>query len=423
MDYPNVLFIICHDLGTHLGCYGDRGARTPNVDALAERGVRFDNYFATAPQCSPSRGSIITGRYPHSNGLMGLNNDNQWNLNEDEVAFPEIMRDAGYETACFGTWHINYDPSIFGIDKRFPDKPASELAQSVEDFLEDRSEKPFFCQLGFFEPHRDFGVDRYAPENPDEMQVPPYLPDNKLTRQDLAQFHGAVREMDTVVGRVLRKLDESGLTEETIVIFTSDHGIAFPRAKCTLYDPGLRTPLIIHYPGVFPENRTFSELMSNTDLAPSVLDMLYLPIPQNVHGKSFVPLIKGEEYVPHEYVFAEKTYHGIYDPMRAIRTNEFKYIVNFEDGPAFIMPSDVDRSPTAQGLDEGKRLELRPRRELYDLRSDPDELNNVAEERKYESVCEGLHEKLMNFLRDTGDPLLEGPVPEPPPFEEQKRSW
>ncbi len=419
MDYPNVLFMICHDLGTHLKCYGDPSAKTPYLDELANQSVSFSNYFASAPQCSPSRGSIITGRYPHSNGLMGLNNDNRWNLNEDEVAFPEILRDSGYETRCFGTWHINYDPTIFGIEKRVPDRPASEMARSFDGYLKSWSGKPFLCYMGFFEPHRDFGIGMYEPEDPHEVWVPPYLPDNELTREDLAQFHAAVREMDRAVGSVLKSLDENSLAEDTVVVFTADHGIAFPRAKCTLYDPGLRTPLIIRMPGLFPENKVFPELMSNTDLAPSLLDMLNLPIPDNVHGRSFVPLIKGEEYESHEHIFAEKTHHDVYDPVRAIRTNRFKYILNFEDGPMFVMPRDVQVSLTARGIDEKSRLMPRPREELYDLHNDPNEFSNLAEHPEYKTVRNELNGKLLSFLRETGDPILDGPIPEPPPFEEQ----
>jgi arylsulfatase A-like enzyme len=419
MNYPSVLFMICHDLGTHLTCYGDTSAKTPYLDELATQSVRFSNYFASAPQCSPSRGSIITGRYPHSNGLMGLNNDNRWNLNEDEVAFPEILRDAGYETRCFGTWHINHDPTVFGIERKVQDRPASEIAVFFDEYLSSRSDKPFLCYLGFFEPHRDFGIGRYEPEDPREIWVPPYLPDNDFTRKDLAQFHAAVREMDKAVGDVLKSLEENGLSENTIVIFTSDHGIAFPRAKCTLYDPGLKTPLIIRVPAVFPENRVFSELMSNTDLAPSLLDMLDLPVPDNVHGRSFVPLIKGQQYDQHKHIFAEKTYHNVYDPMRAIRTDRFKYILNFEDGPMFVMPRDVEVSLTAKGIDEKGRLRPRPREELYDLNNDPNEFNNLTDDPQYEAVRNDLNHGLLSFLQETGDPILEGPIPEPPPFGEQ----
>ena len=413
MTKPNVLFIICHDLGTQLRCYGDESAKTSNVDSLAAQGIRFDNYFATAPQCSPSRGSIITGRYPHQNGLMGLNNNNEWNLNEDETGFPEVMRDAGYDTFCFGTWHINHDPAIFGIQRRVPDKHAAEIASLFEEYLAQRNDgRPFLAYLGFFEPHRDFGIGRYEPEDPAKVVVPPYLPDNELTRKDLAQFHAAVREMDIAVGRVLKALELKGLSDNTIVVFTSDHGIAFPRAKCTLYDPGLRTPLIIRWPGKLPEGRVFHELMSNTDLAPSLLDMLGLEIPGRSYGRSFMPLVAGKAYGPHEEIFAEKTYHCIYDPIRAIRTNEWKYIVNFEDGPMYEMPTDVSSSITERGIDRTEYFRMRPPEELYDLRNDPDEMENLAFKPEFSRFRDDLRGRLFKFLEETRDPILEGSIPD-----------
>jgi arylsulfatase A-like enzyme len=348
---------------------------------------------------------------------MGLNNHNVWNLNEDEITFTGRMRDAGYETRCFGTWHINHDPRIFGIEERVDDRPAADIAGLFEEFIATRrAEKPFLAYIGFFEPHRDFGIDSYPPVNPEEVWIPPYLPDNEFTRKDLAQFHAAIREMDAAVGRILQTIDKHGLARDTVVIFTADHGIAFPRAKCTLYDPGIRTPLIITWPGVLPSNAVFQQLMSNVDFAPSLLDLLGLqPIP-NAHGKSFLPLFNNGEYLPNECIFAEKTYHNIYDPMRAIRTDDHKYIINYEEGPAFVMPTDVSISLTAQGMNQREIFQLRPPGELYDLNKDPHESTNLVADPEYRAVCDDLHSRLMEFLRETRDPILEGPIPDQPSF-------
>jgi arylsulfatase A-like enzyme len=228
---PNILFIICHDLGTQLGCYGDPSLRTVHLDRLAKAGVRFDNYFCSTPLCSPSRASILTGRYPHSNGVNGLTHRG-FSLNSDERCLPELLAEAGYDTLLFGFQHEASDPHRLGYgwvsERREPPRCAL-LTPKVTEFLRTRAgsqgKAPFFAMVGFSEVHRDFKQEFYQPDDPAKVFLPPYLPDTPEVREDFADFHGLIHAADASVGDLLRTLAESGLAESTWVIFTTDHGI------------------------------------------------------------------------------------------------------------------------------------------------------------------------------------------------------
>jgi len=265
---PNVLFIICHDLGTQLGCYGDPSLRTTNLDSLTETGVRFDNYFCTTPLCSPSRGSILTGRYPHSNGLNGLTHRG-FSLNPDERCLPELLAEAGYDTLLFGFQHEASDPRRLGyrwVSERGEPARCALITPKVAEFLRGYAggarqpdaggrEAPFLAMVGFSEVHRDFKHECYQPDDPAKVFLPPYLTDTPEVREDFADFHGLIHAADASVGDLLQTLAETGLAEDTWVIFTTDHGVPFPRAKSTLYDPGIRTALIMRWPAGFAGGR------------------------------------------------------------------------------------------------------------------------------------------------------------------------
>jgi len=267
---PNVLLIVVHDVGTRLGCHGETSVRTPALDDLAEEGVRFDRHFATACFCSPSRGSIITGKHPHVNGLMGLVNLN-WDLPESNVTLAQMVGAAGYETYLFGLQHEATDARRLGFqhvsDRSVPSK-CHTVAGLVTEFLRSRPRKapPFYARVGFSEVHRPWSS--YEADDPADVRVPGYLADTPGARQDVAMFHGSIRSMDAAVGAILAALDESGLRDDTIAVFTTDHGIAFPRAKATLYDPGINTTLLMRWPEGFPGGGVHRELLSNVDLEP-----------------------------------------------------------------------------------------------------------------------------------------------------------
>ena len=436
---PNVVLVHCHDLGNRLGCYG-RDVQTPNIDALAADGALFENHFVTAPQCSPSRASLLTGLYPHTNGMMGLAHG-AWELNEDATTLPECLAAAGYETHLFGLQHVTDDPTDIGIEYVHSEGnllPASspeihevnrahDVTDTVEAFLtKDSYQEPFFATIGFFELHRievndQFGFNdgEYETGDPEAVAVPPYLPDCDGIRDDLAELEGMLTALDEAMGRLTGALDEAGLAEETILVFTTEHGIAFPRAKGCCYDPGIEATLLIRYPGVIDSDSRYDELVSNVDVLPTILDFvddarpddLGNVRPDSVDGRSFFPLLTDRKHVPREQVFAEMTWHDRYNPMRSIRTPEYKYIRNFWHLPSVYLSNDVFVSKAGRAIREEFHSGHRPYEELYDLTDDPHEQTNVVDEEEYSHVREELEHRLVSWMEQTNDPLLDGPVP------------
>jgi N-sulfoglucosamine sulfohydrolase len=418
---PNILMVICHDLGQHLGCYG-AGVATPETDALAEQGVRLTNYHCTAAQCSPSRGSILTGRYPHSNGLMGLAHLG-WEIKGGERCLPEVLRDAGYSTHLFGVQHETSGPvERLGYESvECGDSRAECLAEAAEAFLAERAgsgaHTPFFASIGTVEPHREYDRPGYEPDDPAEVALLPWLPDRPGIRYDIAHLNGQVRSVDRAVGRIARALDASGLAEDTLLIFTTDHGLAMPRAKGTCYDPGAKTTLIARLPGRFLGGVARDELLTNCDLLPTLCDLLDLAAPEGVQGQSFLPLLAGGECAPRESIHLEMTWHDLYNPMRAVRTSTHKYVRSFGDLPLVYLPRDVWMGAAGQEVAEEYYGSRRPAELLYDLRDDPLEMRDVAGEPAQAGVLAALRGRVEGFMRETGDRLLEGDWP---PCERQR---
>ncbi|GAB4442922.1 MAG: sulfatase [Anaerolineae bacterium] len=419
---PNILLLNAHDLGRHLSCYGRRTIVTPALQALSEQGVTFDNSFCTAPQCSPSRAALHTGRYPHAVGMMGLAHAPfNWRLHPDEQHMAQRLHAVGYETALIGNQHLTEsrlmleNPAALGFETALPDAPARELAAQAAAFLSRRAEaaRPFYLEVGFVEPHRPYDWGGAQPDDSQGVSIPPYIPESPEARADFAALQGIIRVMDEGVGIILRALQESGLADNTWVIFTTDHGVAMPRAKCTLYDPGIETALIMHWPGGgLTGGRRVAELVSHVDMAPTMLDALGLPIPDTLHGRSYWPLLQGRAYEPRREVFAEKTYHTMYEPMRGIRTATHKLIVNFAEDVAINVPADIQLSPIYP-LMLGQITQHRPHVELYALQSDPWEQTNIAGAREVAEVERDLKRRLFAWMEQTGDPLLRGLPPSP----------
>lgn len=427
---PNILLIHCHDLGQHLGCYG-REVATPNLTTLADEGVLFENHFTTAPQCSPSRGSLWTGLPPHVNGLLGLEHSG-WELHDSVTALPERLVAQGYETHLFGLQHVTDAPRGFGYTHLHPEAGTSSIltaerhhvnraqsvADTVTDFLHDAPDTPFFASVGFFEAHRadmgdryGFNEDWYDTPHPDEVSRLPYLPDRYEIRQDIAAMNGMIRAVDDAVGRIDTALNEARLTDDTLVVFTTEHGIAFPRAKGSCFDPGIEAALIARYPGVFDGGDRYSELLSNVDVLPTILDLVAGEPPTDVAGRSFLPLVTDEEYEVRDQVFAEITWHDRYDPVRTIRTPEYKFIRSFWHRPPVYLPDDVFKSRAGRAVREEYHSGTRTYEKLYNLKSDPHEQDNLADDDAYADVKAGLNNCLVTRMEATDDPLLNGPVP------------
>ncbi|MCB9456828.1 MAG: sulfatase [Anaerolineaceae bacterium] len=415
----NLVLIDCHDLGQHLGCYGWETVPSPHLDALAARGVRFANSFCTAPQCSPSRAGLYTGRYAHANGMMGLaHHPFSWRLHDDEVHLARYLRDAGYHTVQMGVQHVT-DFTVEAVQQLgFADvwvaDDAAAIGEHAVAFLRGGPEAPFFLNIGFFEPHRDdSGSYRYAPPDRSRgVKIPPYLPQTPEAETECADLQGVIGKLDRAVGQIWATLEESGLLAQTWFIFTVDHGLAMPRAKCTLYDPGIETALLMYgEPFGLTGGRVMDSLTSNVDLVPTVLEMLGIPVPERLHGQSFAALLRGTDYAPREQVFMEKTFHTDYEPQRGIRTGRYKLIWNAEVD-IINVPSDIMHSPIYPQMIEQLTVE-RPPLELYDLEADPLEQHNRIDDPAYAAIADDLRGRLLAWMRATDDPLLNGPVASP----------
>ena len=402
---PNILLVTSHDTGCHFGCYGNTSVATPNIDRLAGEGVLFTGNFCTAPLCSPSRGSIITGRYPCSHGLMGLLHRG-WDIPGDVKSIPLYLKEGGYETFLFGFQHERQDPVKSGYEHIVKTSLLyKNVADSFIQFLNSgHGGKPFFASLGCRETHLPFDSPAYQPDKPGEVFLPAYLRDNPATRLEMARFHGLVKDVDFNTGRIMEALKEKGLEEETLFIQTTDHGIPFPRAKSTLYDPGIKTAFIMKWPGGLPRGRVCGELVSNVDILPTLLEIAGLPVPEDIQGKSLLPFLSGERNVHREEIFAQKDWHDHYDPVRCIRTPDYKYILNFEKGPALKLPLDIAESLAARSLPEEYRGQRQPE-ELYELKSDPGEFRNLAEDPSFGEIKRVLRQKLYGIMEDAGDKL------------------
>ncbi len=412
----NIVLIHCHDLGQYLGCYG-APLSTAHLDNLAAQGVRFTRYACTAAQCSPSRGSIMTGRYPHQNGLMGLAHIG-WELNDDEVTLPMYLNEAGYSTWLFGEQHETSGdhPERLGYRNLWVESSkAREVSQKATGFLKrmshDNSQQPFFASIGFSEPHRPYNAPGYAADDPAAVQPPPYLPDRPGIREDLAGLHGLIGTVDEAAGRIVQAVDDVGLADNTLVIFTTDHGIAMPRAKGTCYDPGIMTALIMRLPGLCEGGKEYHQLLSNVDLLPTLLELTRQDIPERVAGRSFLPLPTGGDYQPRDHIFAEMTWHDKYNPMRAIRTEKYKYIRNFGDRPLVYLPLDIYEGRAGEETREEYYATRRPQEELYDIENDPLEQNNLAGKPEYGQQLRAFRDQVEQWREATNDPLLDGPIP------------
>lgn len=413
---PNFLVITCHDLGRRLGCYGARTVNTPSLDALAAAGTRSINAFATSPGCSPSRAAIATGRYPHSNGVLGLaHHPFGWSLAPNERHIAALLRDRGYTTHLFGLQHVTVGRvEALGFDTVSGRGHGRDVAARVAAFLAATpAERPCYIEVNLEEPHRPFDQGGVEADTTRGVQLPPYVPDSGAANADVAALQGAIREADRSVGQILQALDRAGRAKSTFVLFTTDHGVALPRAKGTLYDPGIETALLVRWPGVTIPGGTIDDLTSNVDLLPTLLDVANAPVAPTVQGRSFVNLLRGERSTPREAIFAEKTFHSYYDPMRAIRTARYKLIRNFEAAFQVEVPGDIQAGDIFRADPMPYSGAPHPPLELYDLAADPAEQDNLAGNPTLASVERELDGRLWQWMVETADPLLDGPVASP----------
>ena len=307
----NILYLHSHDSGRYLQPFG-RAVPTPNLQQLAARGVLFREAFAAAPTCSPSRAALLTGQCPHRNGMLGLAHRG-FSLTDPTRHMVYRLRALGYTSTLAGMQHVAKDRFAIGYDTVFdpPTTEASNVAALAAKFLGGKPKQPFFLDAGFFETHREF-PEPTSIDNPDYILPPAPIPDTPETRRDMAGFHASARRMDEGIGQILRALKTSGLEENTIVVYATDHGIAFPAMKCSLFDTGLGTTTILSGPAPFSGGQVCDAMVSHLDILPTLLEAIGAPLPDDLEGRSLLPLLEGKQQQIHEELFGEVTYHAAY---------------------------------------------------------------------------------------------------------------
>lgn len=415
---PNILMITCHDLGQHLGCYGVDSVQTPNIDRLASRGMRFANAYSTSGVCSPARGSLHTGRYPQSNGLMGLTHAPWWwELKEAERHSAQILGELGHETYLIGLNHIDVqNPKRLGYEHvSSTNWVASETVADAVELIQTAQtrQRPFFAKVGFLEAHRPFTHDA---DDENGVFIPPWLQDTEDIRDDLAAFQAAIRYFDEEVGTILDTLEASEVAEDTLVIVTSDHGMPYPGAKWTVRKAGIEVPFIIFQPGtVFSGGKVVEELMSHVDVLPTMLDFVGADVPGNMQGHSLMPFVTGRaDTAPRTAAFAQYTPDMKRDNLsRSIITDRYQLIRYFDQGRAVDYPVYVHPQAFSDHEQRCKTTGVRPFAQLFDIQTDPYELNDIGSEDEHAATVSELSARLLTWMQEVDDPLLEGPLRTP----------
>lgn len=418
---PNILCVVCEDISSYLGCYGDSAAYTPNLDRLASQGVMFTNFFDVSGVCAPSRAALITGMYPTSFGADNMRT-NRRDLPElkgcppyeatpppEVKCYPEFMRAAGYY--CTNNdkedYQFNAPGTVWDESSRYAhwrNRPGGMNFFSI--FNLNRSHESQIWNW----------LDEPKSVKSDEVPVPPYYPDTEVVRKDIATLYTNITIMDREVGEILDQLEDDGLMDSTIVIFYSDNGGPMPRGKREILDSGLKVPMIIRFPGALHAGTINDELISFIDIPATILSMAGLDIPEYMHGQAFW----GDQRIePRKYIFAARDrMDGQTDCRRAVRNKEFKYIRNYMPEVGAYQPikfrlnmptmREMLRMKEEGTLNEDQMYWFRSSKkpeELYDLENDPYELHNIASDPEYADVLKELrnvHEEWMKEIKDPG---------------------
>ncbi len=418
---PNVLWIYGEDLSPDLACYGTPAVATPNIDRLAGEGTLFKNAFVTCPVCSPSRSALITGTYQTHFDAHNHRSNRDKPLRSDMKLITDCFREAGYFTSNSpGPPYNRRGKTDFNFHR---ENPFDGIDWSERD-----EGQPFYAQINIPDTHRVFKPFPDRPINPDDVELPSYYPDHPLTRKDWALYLESIQILDRKVGKILDRLDEEGLTDNTIVFFISDHGRAHIRCKQFLYDGGIRIPLIVRYPGNVDAGVVSDELVSGVDFMPTSLSLTGIDIPNYVQGQIFL----GSEATSRDAIYAARDRcDGTDDRIRCIRTKQYKLIRNYHPELPYMQFNGYKklqyplwtliRILSEKGeLTEAQQhflKQTRPDEELYDLQNDPYEVNNLAKDNSFNDVRIDLSNKLDEWIAATGD------IGETPETEEIKSYW
>jgi N-sulfoglucosamine sulfohydrolase len=407
---PNIIYLHSHDTGRYISPYGHK-VRTPNLQKFAEEGVVFRQCFCANPTCSPSRACLLTGEYAHSNGMLGLAHRG-FEMNDYSKHLLHTLRDEGYKSYLLGIQHIISGDRVdeIGYDEVLaPDcsRAASAVAPVACDFLKNPPAEPFFLAIGTFETHREF-PEHETEDDPRWASVPPHLPDTSDTRLDMARFNTMAKHYDDGVGMVLDCLEETGLAENTLVIITTDHGIAFPGMKCNLYDRGLGVLLLMRGPNGVSGGKVIDAMTSHVDVFPTICDYLGIDAPERLQGMSQMPVITGAEDSVRDAVFAEVNAHAGYEPKRCVRTERYKYIKRLTKyGKPFLANVDDGLSKDIWVKHGWADRDIKDE-ELYDLVFDPQENNNIIDRPELAEVVADLRDRMAKWMSETNDEALEG---------------
>lgn len=452
-ERPNIILFVTDDQSPDVGALGNAAIRTPNMDALANEGVVFTNAYCTTASCSASRSVILSGLHNHYNGHYGHQHSYHHFSSFDRVrSLPNRLSESKYHTIRIGKYHVAPE-KVYQFDKSLPGNSRNPvlMADNVKQYLLDsKLDRPFFLYFCTADPHRGGGERTDLPNspnafgnvtagypgvesvyyNPDEVEVPAFLPDTPTCRSELAMYYESISRIDQGLGRLAEVLKDLEVYDNTIVIFTSDHGMAFPGAKTTLYEPGMHVPMIVRDPRVEARGIRNDAMVSHVDLTPTILDMagayggspatdIQRHDPKDFHGRSWAGLTGTEDSKGWDTVYASHTFHEIqmYYPMKVVHGRKYKLIWNIAYPLPYPFASDLWAAPTwkrqyeqGQQTMYGKRTVERyihrPEFELFDLESDPDETTNLAEMSEHAELLETMKEELRAFQTKTKDPWI-----------------
>lgn len=409
---PNFVILIADDLGWEdVGSYGNGDVYTPHIDQLAAGGMQFNGAFLTTASCSASRGSILTGKYPHTNGLVALHQP----LPASQRTIAHYLGAAGYFTASSGKWHLGPN-AVADFDLVIKDRPDPEADVWMEALRSRPRDQPFFFWLASRDPHPPHDGGR---EFIDHYRKTPALPsgfvDGPGVRQELLDYYLEISRFDSDVGLVITELERQGVLENTLVMVMSDNGRAFPRGKLTLYDGGIKTPLIVSWPAGLKDPGQYDHLVSAVDIAPTLLNLAGVDVPEDLQGISFSAVFRDRGIIVRDHIFAERNWHVLDAHERAVRTEQFLYKEN-----RYPEQGDCRRNQFASTLAYQAllaayyRKELdqqqmacfdkrRRRVELYAVSPKGVDFTNLGRDPRFADVKMELKRKLNAWRRSTGD--------------------
>ena len=442
----NVVLILTDDQGYHLSALGTKGISTPHVDSLAQKGIMFTNAFAVVPSCSPSRSSIMTGMYPHANGhwrntitpelsdgdeefTRQSSRIDQVGIHEYIKTLPELLQANGFYTAITQKFHMS-PPWKFPYDgKNDVQNSPQKFKEVISNFIDEAGEKPFFFQANVAPPHRNLDVHmanfpEFLPDS-ESIEVPPYLADTPKMREDLAKYYGSVQLADACAGKIIEALKDKDMLENTLIIFTSDQGEPYHRAKASAYYAGLHVPYIASGPGVV-QGKTNDALIMHIDIMPTILDYLNIDVPATVQGESLRQIFVGDanEIEGRDYIFGEANSHGPprneHYPSRVAFDGRYYYIQNLMHEKEHVLPADLVKEEAWANRSYDATIEAkethpvqyrllkelesgRPAEELYDMENDPGQLENLAGKEEFADIQSRLNRTLEDWRSRTGD--------------------